>query len=484
MEGEHPSNNVLETETDAVRLQLVWSVVFSHGSAYLFHLGITESQSSLVWAIAPICGALVQPIVGVVADNFQSRWGRRRPFILAGMVGVALSLTALAFMGNISRYLEALSAPHFDTSFTKSNRIGAITCITFFSLSVQLLQSGLRALIVDVCPLEQQTLASAWAGRLAAIGSIFGYILGSLPLDAGSLESETRRFRFLSFVSVAVLVCTVGITSWWIHEEDSRGMTHRSPDESLFFHVSRNLMHTWSSMTSQARHTCFVQFFAWMGWFGFLFYSTSYVGRLFLTESRRHGVEHFDRLEDAGIRLGTFASLLAAIMALATTTAIPYITSMHMIPSQYGESMLEKSQRRIRSQWWQQTHNVWAMSLLLYVLCNFSTFFISSTYAAISVVTLTGVSWGITQWAPFALLGEEIAVQRANEEWTTSNSGAIMGIHNTAISIPQIIAALGSSVIFRLSEGHGSIEGHGIALVLRASGAAALVAAYLAMHLR
>ena len=146
--------------------------------------------------------------------------------------------------------------------------------------------------------------------------------------------------------------------------------------------------------------------------------------------------------------------------------------------------MLEKPQRRVRSRWWQQTHNVWAVSLLLYALCNFSTVFISSTYAAISVVTLTGVSWGITQWAPFALLGEEIAMQRADRQWMTNNSGVIMGVHNTAISIPQIIAALGSSVIFRLSEGHGSFEVHGIALVLRASGVAALVAAYLAMRLR
>jgi len=146
--------------------------------------------------------------------------------------------------------------------------------------------------------------------------------------------------------------------------------------------------------------------------------------------------------------------------------------------------MLEKPQRRVRSKWWQQTHNVWAMSLLLYGLCNFSTVFISSTYAAISVVTLTGVSWGITQWAPFALLGEEIAMQRDNRQGMTNNSGTIMGLHNTAISIPQIIAALGSSVIFRLSEGHGSIEGHGIALVLRASGVATLIAAYLAMRLR
>jgi solute carrier family 45, member 1/2/4 len=59
-----------------------------------------------------------------------------------------------------------------------------------------------------------------------------------------------------------------------------------------------------------------------------------------------------------------------------------------------------------------------------------------------------------------------------------------MGVHNAAISIPQILAALGSSFIFWLCEGSRSGEDDGIGWVLRTSGVAALVAAYFAWQLK
>ena len=56
-------------------------------------------------------------------------------------------------------------------------------------------------------------------------------------------------------------------------------------------------------------------------------------------------------------------------------------------------------------------------------------------------------------------------------------AGAIMGLHNVAISSPQILAALACSGIFSLAKMMGSQTGTG--WVLRAGGGAALGAAYL-----
>ena len=391
------------------------------------------------------------------------------------------------------RALAAVFGFHSHESVKITIQIGTVICITLLNLSTQLLQSGLRALIVDVCPSEQQIFASAWAGRFIGISNILGYMLGSLPLGFISHDNEAWRFRFLSLLSVAVLVCTVLITTYFIREENPRESVYELQEGMLLLRTFRNLKDGWSSMTSHARRICFVQFFAWMGWFGFLFYSTSYVGRLYLTESRRRGVEHFDLLGDAGIRLGTFASLLSAVTALATTVIAPHAASMNSELSLSKRSMLKGLGSRIGSGRWRQTHIMWAMSLLLYAFCTFCTIFVSSTNAAILVIALTGVSWGVTQWAPFALLGEEIATHQAERDsasekggrqWMTSQSGAIMGIHNAAISIPQIVAALGSSFTFLLFEGNRSGEDDGIAWVLRTSGVPALVAAYFAWRLK
>lgn len=43
----------------------------------------------------------MQPIVGVIADESTSRWGRRRPLMVLGAVIVALNLLTLGFTREI-----------------------------------------------------------------------------------------------------------------------------------------------------------------------------------------------------------------------------------------------------------------------------------------------------------------------------------------------------------------------------------------------
>lgn len=59
-----------------------------------------------------------------------------------------------------------------------------------------------------------------------------------------------------------------------------------------------------------------------------------------------------------------------------------------------------------------------------------------------------------------------------------NQSGAILGVHNIAISLPQVISGLVSSVTYRIAEGAGSQVP--TAWVLASSGFAAFVAAVLA----
>lgn len=64
------------------------------------------------------------------------------------------------------------------------------------------------------------------------------------------------------------------------------------------------------------------------------------------------------------------------------------------------------------------------------------------------------------------------------EEGKDNQSGAILGVHNIAISLPQVISGLVSSVTYRIAEGAGSQVP--TAWVLASSGFAAFGAAVLA----
>jgi len=64
---------------------------------YLLQLGLTKSRTSLVWIAGPLSGLIMQPVVGVLADNSRSKWGRRRPFMVAGSLVVGLCLIVLGW---------------------------------------------------------------------------------------------------------------------------------------------------------------------------------------------------------------------------------------------------------------------------------------------------------------------------------------------------------------------------------------------------
>jgi len=65
-----------------------------------------------VWVAGPLSGLIVQPIVGVLADESTSKWGRRRPIIVVGSVLVACSLLALGFTREIvASFVSPESAP-------------------------------------------------------------------------------------------------------------------------------------------------------------------------------------------------------------------------------------------------------------------------------------------------------------------------------------------------------------------------------------
>lgn len=472
-------------------LQLVWSTIFSHGSAYLFSLGISKPQSSLIWAIAPICGTVVHPIIGAISDSSRLPWGRRRPFILGGTVAIIISLTTLAWIRSLSLSLSTTFQVHSEETVKVATQYGAILCILVLNLAIQPLQSGIRALMIDVCPSEQQSIASAWASRFSGLGNILGYILGSVPLSFISSEHEAWRFRYLSLLSMVILVITVTITMYYIQEDNPRDSTYESQDGLLPLRIYRNVRQGYFVMSPRVRHVCRIQFFAWMGWFGFLFYSTSYVSRLYMDRSRRHGVEYSAALQDSGMRVGTTASLLSAIVALGTTILLPHVAQTTPNESYFSEKV--GASRRF--EWMRQTHVLWTMSHILYASCMITTLFVSTSTAGTLLFSLIGISWGVTQWAPFAIIGEEIAMYQAEREsapesggkmWISNQSGAIMGVHNAAISLPQILAALGCSFIFWVGKKNcvGAGVGDSIGWVLRASGMAALVAAWFAWRLR
>lgn len=109
-----------------------------------------------VSGIAGACSIIAFPLTGFLSDRTTSKFGRRRPWAVAGALIFGASLVALGNVGTIE--LVAV----------------------FWSLAVTgfcVLASALTSLIADSVPVRQRGFVSGWMSAPQAIGIILGTIL-------------------------------------------------------------------------------------------------------------------------------------------------------------------------------------------------------------------------------------------------------------------------------------------------------------------
>ena len=58
-------------------------------------MAISAVVAGLLLAVTKLYDAVIDPLIGIASDRTRSRWGRRRPWMLAGAVVLPLSVTAL-----------------------------------------------------------------------------------------------------------------------------------------------------------------------------------------------------------------------------------------------------------------------------------------------------------------------------------------------------------------------------------------------------
>lgn len=147
----------------------------------------------------------------------------------------------------------------------------------------------------------------------------------------------------------------------------------------------------------------------------------------------------------------------------------------------------------------------WCLSQLLFSACMFSTFFISTPIGATIMVGVMGVAWSLSLWAPFALISAEISRRdearrfRHRRKYMQSDTGSgadgedenedragiVLGLHNVAVSAPQVVATLICSAVFKALQKPRNEPGDvSVAWTLRLGGLAGLVAAFLTWRMR
>jgi solute carrier family 45, member 1/2/4 len=163
------------------------------------------------------------------------------------------------------------------------------------------------------------------ASRMVAIGHLVGYAAGTIDLvGIFGTTLGNSQFKQLAIISGCTLLFTNGVTSWAVTERVL--ISTRDSDAKVgAIKIFRQIITTTLQLPPRIQSICWAQFWAWIGWFPFLFYSSTWVGETYFRYDAPHDVkESKDALGDVG-RIGSMALVVFSMVTFSGAFLLPFL---------------------------------------------------------------------------------------------------------------------------------------------------------------
>ncbi|KDR22503.1 proton-associated sugar transporter A [Zootermopsis nevadensis] len=223
-----------KTRCELVRISAaVMGVEFSYAaetafvSPILLKIGVQHEHMTLVWALSPIVGFFVTPLLGSISDRCNLRFGRRRPFILILALGI---LTGLLLVPNGEAIGRALGdtypsrTPSVNSTLEPDANDSHPWSVIFTVLGTVLLdfdadacQSPSRSYLLDITVPEDHARGLSTFTVMAGLGGCMGYALGAVNWDVtafGEMLGGHVRAVFTLITVIFVVCVAVTVSSF------------------------------------------------------------------------------------------------------------------------------------------------------------------------------------------------------------------------------------------------------------------------------
>jgi len=436
-------------------IQIGFALQTANMSRIFQALGSSVDRLPALWIAAPLTGLLVQPIVGHLSDRtWLGRFGRRRPYFVAGSILAAVSL-----------FLMPLS----------SSLLMAAVLLWALDASLNITMEPFRAFLGDMLRTDQHTtgyaVQTAFIGAGAVLGSIFPYALdwwGVSNAAGASGIPETVRISFwaggaalllavlwtvlstreyspeelagfgdaaehpeteqtidalanrsfgTSIVWIAVGVSVVFAVIEWALEKEvyllgglliAYGLANATgialARRGATSNMLANIVGDFSGMPPIMKRLALVQFFSWSALFIMWINTTPVVAQNFYRSPDPASAGY----QDAGNWVGVLFAVYNGVAAVAALTMLPFLART------VGKS---------------RTH----MICLLAGAAGYASFFLIHDPKLLVISELgIGIAWASILAMPYAILASSLPQRKL---------GIYMGLFNIFIVIPQLLVA-------------------------------------------
>lgn len=381
-------------------LQFAWQMRIILSGPVTEELGASPFIFGLIWLAGPFTGMVVQPLIGALSDKTRTPLGRRRPYLLGGALLSALALWAFPNSASITNWLSSVT--HLDFAPWAALLFAAIM-IWILDACVNIAQGPYRALVPDVVPQEQHSIANSYISLAIGLGSVVA--AGTAPFLKWAFNYQMPiNAQFI----MAALAFSLGMiwTCMAIKERNIAKQEDKQEDKFNFIQSLKDFF----ALSPEVGKICWMQFFTWIGNMCMMIYFTQYaVHTVFGVPDLSEVTEAVKVTYDAAVLSGTnFSSVCFAIFNLVCfLVAIP----IGILSVKFGNK------------------KVHVISMLSMALAFLGMAFTTNPKAVAILMGLSGIGWASICALPFAMLSQYIK---------PGTEGSVMGIFNIFIAGPQV----------------------------------------------
>ena len=391
--------NFLNFALGFLGLQFAWQMRIILSAPVTENLGADPFIYGLIWLAGPFTGMVVQPLIGALSDKTKSRFGRRRPYLLGGAIIASIALWLFPNSGNIAQFLGD-NLPAWTGLF-----IAAIL-IWVIDACINIAQGPYRALIPDVVPQEQHSLANSYISLAIGLGSV-----------VAAATAPVLKFVFNYQMSIpaqfimAALAFSLAMI-WTCMTIKERSTLDNNEEESKTPQVGFwQSMKEFFALSPEVSKICVMQFFTWIGMMCMMIFFTNFaIHTVFAVPDLTKLAQDLQINYSATVTNATnYSSICFAIFNLICfIIAIP----IGVLAGKFGNK---------------KVHIISLLSMVVaYLIMGL---FKTNPIIVGAGMALSGIGWASVCALPFAMLSRYIK---------PGTEGSVMGLFNIFIAGPQV----------------------------------------------
>ncbi|CAL6003896.1 Major_facilitator superfamily protein [Hexamita inflata] len=215
-------------------LQFCFACFCVLNTPFLKELKISSAITAAINVIGPVCGFLVQPIVGYMSDRSLNKMGRRRPFLIFGAIATSISIIWMGMSAEIAGLFFKVGSDSYFTFAQVWAVFGVVFCNTFINVEL----AAFRSLIADCVPPEAQNKGATYSGFMMGGSFLLCNVIMLVMYELNNDIKYADIYPILSCVAAGTTLL-LAIPSLIIAKEQQQDASAISASENAFKQLYR-----------------------------------------------------------------------------------------------------------------------------------------------------------------------------------------------------------------------------------------------------